>query len=102
MWVVSEWFGRGTLLSQWLLVMCEARKRILEDSSAVKQGMQAASALSAKLPHGGKTSRLRRNVSLLSESLAIGLSASLYLVLLKMSIMGVAFKLSHLGRSRLT
>jgi len=38
----------------------------------VKQGMQAANALSALLPAGGKTSRLRRNVSLLSESLAIG------------------------------
>ncbi|CAL1157670.1 unnamed protein product [Cladocopium goreaui] len=35
--------------------------------------MQAANALSALLPAGGKTSRLRRNVSLLSESLAIGM-----------------------------
>ena len=33
----------------------------------MKQGMQAASALSVLLPHGSKTSRLRRNVSLLSE-----------------------------------
>eukprot|EP00438_Fugacium_kawagutii_P012954 Skav231713 [mRNA] locus=scaffold1306:333109:335014:+ [translate_table: standard] len=50
-----------------------ARKRILEDCSAVKQGMQAANALSILLPAGGKTSKLRRNVSLLSESLAIGM-----------------------------
>ena len=57
---------------KWGRLICEARKRILEDCSAVKQGMQAANALSALLPAGGKTSRLRRNVSLLSESLAIG------------------------------
>lgn len=53
-------------------VCCEARKRILEDVSSVKQGMQAANALSILLPAGGKTSKLRRNVSLLAESIATG------------------------------
>lgn len=42
-----------------------------------KKGAEAAIALAALLPAGGTKAKLRRNISLLGESLAIGASAAL-------------------------
>ena len=50
----------------------EARKRILEDVAVTKKGAEAAIALAALLPAGGK-----KAIGLLGESLAIGASAAL-------------------------
>ena len=50
----------------------EARKRILEDVAVTKKGAEAAIALAALLPAGGK-----KATGLLGESLAIGASAAL-------------------------
>ena len=50
----------------------QARKRILDDVAVAKKGAEAAIALAGLLPAGGKKAKLRRNIGLLGESLAIG------------------------------
>ena len=55
----------------------QARKRILDDVAVAKKGAEAAIALAGLLPAGGKKAKLRRNIGLLGESLAIGVLAAL-------------------------